>query len=122
MKRNGICQKCGEEKIVRDHHLKGYLGENKDEVVPYCYSCDMKAHHKARREGKCNLPGDETNRLSKNSCVRRSKKSKMISTESMMPNVQLFEHVQVNLNTGNVTVSSCFHANHGKKLKYIEVI
>jgi len=122
MKRLGICQKCGEEKIVRDHHIHGYSIENKDEVVPYCNSCDQKAHRKARREGRCILTGKETTRLSTNSCLRRSLKTKMISYETLMPNVRLFEQVRVNLNNGNVTVGSCFSAGHGKKLKYIEVI
>jgi len=121
MRRQGICQKCGEEKTVGDHHIKGYGIENKDEVVPYCYSCDRKAHNKARREGKCKLPGEETTRLSTNSCMRRSRKIKMISYETMMPNVRLFEQVHVNLNTGHISVVSYFAASNRKKIKYIDI-
>jgi len=122
MKRQGTCQKCGKETIVQDHHIKGYIGEHKDEVVPYCESCDKKAHNKARRGGRCKLSSDETNRLSSNSSTRRSRKTKNISCEAMMPNVQLLENVQVNLNTGHISLVSYFSAKHGKKIKYIEVI
>ena len=122
MKRIGICQKCGEEKMVRDHHLKGYLGENKDEVVPYCYSCDRKAHNKARMEGRCKLPSKETKRLSENSCNRRSKIIKNLSRDTMLPNVRLLEQLRLNINTGTITVVSYFSGYHGKKIKYIEVI
>jgi len=121
VKRQGICSKCGKETTVRDHHIKGYGEENKDEVVPYCYSCDQKAHDKARREGRCTLPSKETNRLSANSCNRRSKKNKTISYETLMPNVRLFEQVRVNLNTGHINVVSYFTAHNGKKLKYIDI-
>ena len=55
MKQMGLCQKCGETKIVQDHHILGYNEDNKDYVVKYCNSCDQKAHLKARKEGKCNL-------------------------------------------------------------------
>ena len=121
MKRLGICKKCGEEKMVRDHHIKGYCEENKDEVVPYCQSCDLKAHAKARREGRCVLTHKEAHIKSQASCQRRSRKTKTISSETLMPNVRLFENVQINLNTGHINVVSYFKANNGKKIKYINI-
>jgi len=121
VKRQGICHKCGEEKMVRDHHIHGYKDEHKDEVVPYCYSCDRKAHNKARREGKCKLSSKETKRLSNNSQRRRSCKTKMLSYETLIPNVRFFEQVRIDLNTGHINVASYFHANHGKKIKYIDI-
>jgi len=121
MKRIGICKKCGEEKMVQDHHIHGYGEEHKDVTAPYCESCDKKAHYKARKEGKCILPSDETTRLSHNSCLRRSRKTKMISSESMMPSVRLFEQIYLNVNTGNVTIGSSFAASNGKKIKYIDI-
>lgn len=55
----GTCQKCGQYKMVRDHHYKGY---DTDETAPYCQSCDIKAHNWARWEGKCNLSAKEAKR------------------------------------------------------------
>ena len=120
MKRIGICTKCGEEKIVRDHHIRGYKEEHKDEVVPYCESCDRKAHAKARREGRCTLPSKETNRLSMNSCFRRTKKVMALSSDMLEPNISLREQLHYNIKTGNVTLYSYFIGEHGKKLKVIE--
>lgn len=119
----GICFKCGKEKIVRNHHIKGYLGENKDYVVPYCYSCDSKAHHKARREGKWKTPSEST-RLSENSCNRRTIKVidiTMLGNAEKTPdkNVCLYEHVKYNLNTGNICIVTGYRGNHMSKLKEI---
>lgn len=117
MKRLGICYKCGKYKEVRDHHAYGY---ETDETVPYCNSCDQKAHNKARKEGKCNLTNIESEQKSNNSYHRRSTKRKSLSSETVTPNVVLFEELQINLNTGTVTISSCFSGNHGHKLKIID--
>lgn len=119
MKRIGICQKCGLEKEVRDHHLHGYGGEHRDEVAPYCYSCDKKAHYKARREGRCTLSSDETKQLSKNSCKRRTIQSKKLSSTTLIPHVQLFEQLDFNSNTYRIGITSCFFAGHGKRILYI---
>jgi len=120
----GICFKCKEEKIVRDHHIKGYLGDNKDTVVPYCYSCDIKAHNEARKNGKCKLLPKESTRLSVNSCNRRTTRVMditMLGSAEKAPgkNVCLYEHVKYNLNTGHVSFSIGFRGNHGYKLKEI---
>jgi hypothetical protein len=121
MKRLGICQKCGEEKMVRDHHSKGYSKENEDITVPYCLSCDMKAHFKARREGRCKLDTKISKKLSRNSCMRKSYKKKMLSSKTISPNIRLFEQIQININTGEINIGSHFSGNHGYKIKYIEV-
>ena len=120
MKRLGICQKCGEEIIVRDHHVKGYLGDNKDYVVPYCRSCDTKAHNKAREEGRCLLTGEESNRLSIRSSQKRSIKNKNLFSKTVGTNIRLLEQLQININTKTITVNSYFQGNHGKKLKVID--
>lgn len=119
MKRKGICQKCGEEKIVQDHHIKGYAT---DEVAPYCQSCDLKAHVEAKKNGRCLLSSDKTRRLSRNSYKRRSTKSKMLSSKTVDTNIQLFEELYFNINTEKITISSYFQGNHGKKLKIITEI
>ncbi len=119
MKKLGICSKCGQEKTVRDHHVKGYGEGNKDYTLPYCYSCDRKAHFKTKREGKCNLSPDETFKLTRNSYHRRVDKHFSLSSNAIMTNVQLKEKLKINLNTGTITISSYFQAGKHKKLKYI---
>ena len=71
MERMGICYKCREYKMVRDHHYKGYNEEYLDETAPYCYSCDRKAHIRARKEGRCLLSSNETHRLSNKAHTRK---------------------------------------------------
>jgi len=117
MKRLGICQKCGEEKIVQDHHYKGYYT---DEVAPFCQSCDQKAHFRARKEGRCNLTKDEIRRFSTVSSYKRSIKNFILSTETVEPFIQLREQLQLNLNTGHIYINSYFAGNHGKKIKFID--
>ena len=119
MRRLGFCYKCGEYKIVRDHHAFGY---ETDETVPYCVDCDRKAHNKARKEGRCNLSSEETSRKSKNSYDRRSRKWKLLSSKSLASNVQLFEELAINLNTGTVSIHSRFVGINHHKLKIIDSI
>lgn len=117
MERMGICYKCGEWKEVRNHHRWGY---ETDRVVPYCRSCDRKAHNKARKEGRCNLTNIESRQKSDNSYNRRSTKHKKLLSETVAPNIQLFEKLAINLNTGMISISSCFIGHNGHKLHVIE--
>ena len=119
MKRMGICQKCGKEKIVRDHHLNGYGKGYEDEVAPYCQSCDMKAHNKAKREGGCKLTHVEVKRIGHNSYGRRCSKKMMLPSAVLEPNIQLFEQIIVNINTEHINICSYFSGRNGKKLKRI---
>lgn len=121
MKRKEICQKCGKEKIVRDHHLNGYEKLHKDEVAPYCYSCDLKAHNNARKEGRCTLTSKEIQRLSMNSSMRRAHRHFSLSSKTLAANVQLRELLDLNVNTGLICINTYFSAYNGKKLKYIDV-
>lgn len=124
MKRQGVCQKCGKETIVRDHHINGYLGENKDTVAPYCQSCDLKAHAKAKREGRCNLKPDVLYLLSIKSSNRRNKwdkrnrKTYTLSCKTLESDTVLFEHLHV-YSTGKISINSYFIGNNGLQLKRI---
>jgi len=120
MKRMDICQKCGQERIVRDHHIHGYGEEYKDEVAPYCLSCDLKAHNKARKEGRCILTSKESARATKNSYRRRSRKIITLSCETLLPNIQLYERLEIWTNTSEVSFNTCFRGNNGKHLKVID--
>ena len=120
MKRLGICKKCGKETTVQDHHINGYLGENKDKVVPYCQSCDQKAHYKAIRENKCKLNIEERKKLTVGSCNRRSKKHLMLSNITLETNIGVYDYLQFNINTKHIIIWSYFSGRRGKKLKIID--
>ena len=116
MRKLGICYRCGKYKTVRDHHYKGYDSEK---IAPYCYSCDRKAHDKAREEGRCNMGLRERQRKSINSCVKRTIKQIKLSSKTISPNIQLFEQLQLNLNTETIMINSYFSGSNGHKLKVI---
>ncbi len=124
MRRMGICSKCGKETIVQDHHIKGYGGEHKDEVVPYCISCDLKAHYKAKREGRCTLTGKESYKLSTISSQKRYDKmfnrTINLSHNTVGTNVQLHELILINIKTGNISFGTYFQGTNRKKLKIID--
>lgn len=105
--------------MVRDHHIKGYSQAHKDEIVPYCRSCDRKAHDNARREGKCKLTHTESHRLSLRSCLRRSIKEKPFWT-TIAPNIRLYEQIRINLNTGHIYIRSGFLGDHNQHIKRIK--
>jgi len=116
----GKCSKCGQIKKVRQHHYKGY---DVDETLPYCYSCDKKAHINAVKNGRCNLDIIERTRLSANSSNRRNLRTLTVSSERMMQNVYLQEIVTYRVTTGIVSCNTSFRANNGardgNKLYYI---
>lgn len=111
----GICAKCGEYKEVRSHHYKGY---DSDETIPYCRSCDRKAHDKARKNGRCKLTHDEANRLSIKSCRKRCIR-KIGFNETMMPNVRYCEDFHYNINTDALSIACYFSANNGRSIFYL---
>jgi hypothetical protein len=73
----GICIKCGKKGKVQQHHSKGYLPPFEDYTQPYCQSCDITAHNKALKTGRCLLKPFERSKLSKNSYFRRILKPKL---------------------------------------------
>ena len=114
----GICFKCGNEREVRQHHYKGYIT---DETKPYCFSCDRKAHNKARKEGKCKLTPKEVNRLSIISSHLRNNLVLNVSQETLIPNVRLIEQIQYGINTGSVYCNTYFCVGHNKRLYEVNI-
>ena len=115
--KTGTCFKCGSNNIVVMHHNKGYEGENKDFVLPYCYSCHRKAHIKARNDGKCILEPNEIDVLSTRSSRRRKNKEErryIEFSETLIKNVRLCDVLEVFPN--RIQFTSFFRSNHGKKL------
>jgi hypothetical protein len=119
MKRFGTCSKCGEYKLVHDHHYKGYDAE---EVLPYCQSCDIKAHNSARKEGRCKISSEESHKKSTASNAKRTWKTFILSLETPGSNTRLFEVLQLNLKTDKIMIWSGFNGNNRKKLKIIDEI
>ncbi len=101
--------------MVQDHHIKGYFGENKDLVAPYCKSCDRKAHDKARKEGRCKLTHAEANKLSTASNRRRTIKQKIFAT-TVAPWVEALTTIAVNTSTGHVAITSRFRTDKRRPL------
>lgn len=115
--KQGKCTKCGKEGKVFMHHTKGYEGENKDFVLPYCMSCHKKIHYEARKTGRCKIPVNELKKLSARSVNRRLSKENCMHIdfyETMMPNVAFLEVIDVWPN--NVYYKSRFRAKNGKEL------
>lgn len=118
----GICTKCNQEKIVIQHHTKGYEGEYKDYTLPYCLSCHKKIHNNARKSGRCTIPAKELEILSTRSSTRRSDNVIEIEKTTMMPNVRLQEMIHFNKNTGSFRCTTHFSTNgFGKKIYYIDI-
>lgn len=109
-----------------------------------------KLHHQLRKEGKCNIPADELSKISMAANYRTGKDKKSREkysqkyhnskhgknvqqkylkntvtridfTKTMMPNVQYYEDIRYNYNTGNISVSCNFRGQHGKKLYYVNI-
>lgn len=102
------CFKCGSTRFVIKHHTS----YNPEVVVDCCRSCHSIIHHGVRKEGKCKYTVKQVERLSMNSSNKRSI-SKMNFTETLMPQVLLYEQIEYNKSTGNVYVYSWIHSNNG---------
>jgi len=121
MSKIGICTKCKKEKVVIQHHTKGYEKEYKDYTLPYCLSCHKKIHNEARRSGRCTIPVKELNILSTKSSLRRHTKIIDLDKTTLMTNVKLQELIHYNTNTGYFRFTAHFSTAPGKKLYYIDI-
>ncbi len=117
--KTGYCTKCGKYGIVRMHHWKGYSDEHKDDVMPYCQSCDQKAHYTAKKNGLCTLSSYESHKKSRNSYNRRHIIKYTISENSVYPNIAIRERIYYNTSTQSTTSTYEFVGYHGTKLKHI---
>ena len=97
----GTCSKCGQLKTVVQHHYKGY---NTDETKPYCYSCDQKAHYKARSEGKCLLTHKEAGLLSKISS-NKARAFKFLDYMRVESNISIKTVLSINTRTNTITIN-----------------
>ena len=103
------CFKCGSTRFVIKHHTS----YNPEIIVDCCRSCHATIHHRVRKEGACKFSVKQVERLSMNSSNKRSIKSLHFS-ETVAPNVLLYEDIEYNKNTGNIYVYSWFIGNHAK--------
>jgi len=58
-------------------------------------------------------------RLSHNSSIRRTHRTKTLGCETMTTNILLISECHININTGHLNITSRFSGNHKKKLKII---
>lgn len=117
-------------KIV-EHHTKYEEVHGIDESTFLSVSEHRKLHNRLRREGRCTIPSEELNKISKaayhrtekgrelerrlNKSYREKYLRRMLSVETIVPNVQLHETISYNLKTGSVGVQSGFHIVHTKR-------
>ena len=143
MNHNKYCIKCGSTTKALIHHHENYQEiHGYDKVVMLCRSCHIKLHIKIRREDKCPFTPAEINDMSKRASNQSTHHKKQLAaynhknTQQMnfydnmesfgdipetMPNVLLCDKLTYNSNTGNVSWTSNFMANNGKKLLYIDL-
>jgi len=125
MNENKLCFKCGissgekqknrDGKTVKATILTHHTSYNPEVLVSCCKSCHGKIHTRIRKQNKCPLSVKETQRLSANSCHRRTNKN-IVFYEQMIPCVRLWEMIKYNINTGNFGYSSGFGASKGKNI------
>ena len=110
------CFKCGSDRFVIKHHIS----YNPEKIVDCCRSCHQTIHHRVRKEGSCKYTVKEVERMSMKSSRNRSIDD-IIFTNVLGKNVLFYEQIMYNKNTGNISTSSWFTANHGKQLIYEEI-
>lgn len=115
------CGKSGDEVKLIYHHQQYATARKEEKIIMCCRSCHKKIDHSHKQDGTaCPLDVAKRRRLSALSYIKRTRKEK-IFFETLMPNVLLFEKIVININTGNICITSYFNANNGKKLKYIDI-
>lgn len=128
---NTSCAKHNNRSMVIEmliqHHVKYKEINGVDEIRLITQSEHRRIHHRLRKEGRCRVPVDELNvivqKAHQRSPRRRSNmhnynasiKRRIGFVEQIGVNVQLFERIIFNQNTGHVFVSSGFNINgHGR--------
>ena len=104
--------------------IKHHTNYDLDTIVDCCSTCHKKIHDKVRKNNLCKYSPTEAHIISKRSTNSRHEKKYIRSiwyTETMQPNITLYEHLKYNTHSGNISVSSWFSARSGMKL-YEEVI
>lgn len=127
-----------------EHHVKYKEIHGVDETVWLSHGEHQKLHHRLRMEGKCNVPVDELEKISKKAyqrtqrggesqlkhkkgkrCLDYNKLYKKNNThtfnfsQTLMPNVEMNDNWYYNKITDVLIISSGFRADHGKKILYI---
>ncbi len=129
--------------ILVEHHTKYEEVHGVDETTWITQSQHVALHKRLRREGKCNFPPEELDRIStaanhrtqKNKVYmraylkrynkthrkelnkyRREKQRRINFYETIVPGILLYEHLTYNINTGNICWCAFFRAEKGRKL------
>jgi len=132
--------------MLVQHHVKYQEIHGVDEIVEMTQSEHRKLHCRLRKEGLCNIPAVDLNRIATaahartDKCVRRqniyqktdyAKKlhkeylkqnlRRLVFTENMVPNVQFREDIDYNRKSGTVSYCAYFKATGGRQLIYQDV-
>lgn len=101
------------------HHIqyKGVNGATKDRVVLMDKGEHMRLHARLRRAKKCNIPVKTLRKMS--SAAHYRDRREIAFSETLMPNLVLFEILGYDVVTGQVHFYAYFYAQHGKHLMYI---
>ena len=133
--------------MLVEHHTKYKEIHGLDETIWMDKGKHRSLHNRLRKTGKCNIPPEQLELISKHAYTRTEKgknwereyrktphrikyniqyKQKNTFTftfsEIVMPNVEINESWYYNKITNVLNISSGFRADHGKKLFFIEVI
>ena len=128
-----------------EHHTKYIEIHGIDESLWMTPSEHRNLHNRLREEGKCNVPPEELEKISKAAVERTEKhiirKREYVKTnkykeykheynkksywfmfkDTIAPNIRLQEEIVYSSITGNLVISSGFVGDHGKKLLIIDI-
>lgn len=120
--------------MLVEHHTKYKEIHGIDETVWITASEHRILHNRLRREGKCNIPAKDLEKISDRAGIRTSKfkeqhkkyvkrfirRTAFITT--LEKNIFVRETIYYNISTGNTTITSRFYGKHGVKLFYVESV
>lgn len=129
-----------------EHHTKYKEIHGYDETVWITQSEHKLLHHRLRKEGKCNIPPSKLHKIAiaanqrtekgkrYNKRYKQSDKAKLVQriydkniiqyidfVETPGTNIQFYEIIRYNYNTGLPNYSARFRGHHGYKLPVIDI-
>lgn len=133
--------------VLVEHHVKYKEIHGIDETVWMERSEHSKLHARLRKDGKCNIPADELNKISTIAASRTDKRKVQMKQykqknkdyilkyrkkylkniqhinfcESPTPNILFHERISYNQKTGSVSYIAVFCGNSGYKIPIINI-
>ncbi len=118
--------------MLVEHHTKYKEIHGIDETVWMPKGEHYKLHNRLRKEGKCNIPVKELERIS---CLaqKRTIKGKVRTAKyeknrvcrafviTLTTNIRLCIWIKFNINANSICINSSFQGRYGTKLYYIDL-